>query len=123
MHGHSFTANPIACSAALTSIELFKKEKTLKKVEKISHIHQECIRKLKKINISKPRVIGSIAAFEFNGIDQTYGSLDNQRLKNIFLENGLLLRPLGNTIYLMPPYCIKENTLYKSYKKIIEILT
>ena len=70
-----------------------------------------------------PRVLGSIAAFEFNGMDQKYGSSENQKLKNIFLENGLLLRPLGNTIYLMPPYCIKEKTLSNCYEKIIEILT
>ena len=57
-------------------------------------------------------------------MDQEYGSLENQKLKNIFLENGLLLRlSLGNTIYLMPPYCIKEKTLYNCYEKIIEILT
>ena len=123
LHGHSFTANPIACSAALTSIELFEKEQTLEKVEEISSIHLECMEKLKKINISKPRVLGSIAAFEYNSIDQKYGSSDNQKLKKIFLENGLLLRPLGNTIYLMPPYCIKEKTLYNCYEKIIEILT
>jgi len=123
LHGHSFTANPIACAAALTSLELFEKEQTLKKVEKISHIHCEFIKKLKKINISKPRVLGSIAAFEYNAINQKYGSSENQELKNIFLENGLLLRPLGNTIYLMPPYCIKEETLYNCYEKIIEILS
>lgn len=123
LHGHSFTANPIACAAALTSLELFEKEQTLKKVEKISDIHCEFIKKLKKINISKPRVLGSIAAFEYNAINQKYGSSENQELKNIFLENGLLLRPLGNTIYLMPPYCIKEETLYNCYEKIIEILS
>ena len=123
LHGHSFTANPIACAAALTSLELFEKEQTLKKVEKISDIHCEFIKKLKKINISKPRVLGSIAAFEYNAINKKYGSSENQELKNIFLENGLLLRPLGNTIYLMPPYCIKEETLYNCYEKIIEILS
>ena len=123
LHGHSFTANPIACAAALTSLELFEKEQTLKKVNKISDIHCEFIKKLKKINISKPRVLGSIAAFEYNAINQKYGSSENQELKNIFLENGLLLRPLGNTIYLMPPYCIKEETLYNCYEKIIEILS
>jgi len=123
LHGHSFTANPIACAAALTSLELFEKEQTLKKIEKISDIHCEFIKKLKKINISKPRVLGSIAAFEYNAINQKYGSSENQELKNIFLENGLLLRPLGNTIYLMPPYCIKEETLYNCYEKIIEILS
>ena len=62
--------DPIACSAALTSLELFEKEQTLKKVEKISDIHREFINKLKKINISKPRVLGSIAAFEYNAINQ-----------------------------------------------------
>ena len=68
----------------LTSIELFEKEQTLKKVEEISSIHLECMEKIKKINISKPRVLGSIAAFEFNGMDQKYGSSENQKLKNIF---------------------------------------
>ena len=84
LHGHSFSANPIACSAALTSIELFTKEKTLKNVEKISCIHQECIGRIKKNNISKPRILGSIAAFEFNGMDKKYGSSENQKLKKIF---------------------------------------
>ena len=118
LHGHSFTSNPIACSAALTSIELFEKEQTLEKVEEISSIHLECMEKLKKINISKPRVLGSILAFEYNGIDQKYGSSDNQKLKK-FLENGLLLRPLGNTIYLMPPYCIKERHYTIVTKKLL----
>jgi adenosylmethionine-8-amino-7-oxononanoate aminotransferase len=123
LHGHSFSANPIACSAALTSINLFNKENTLKKISIISEIHKECLKNLKnKCNVSKIRILGSIAAFDFNKISKDYGSSDTQELKKIFLENGLLLRPLGNTIYLMPPYCIKEKTLKECYKKIIDIL-
>ncbi|PDH56265.1 MAG: adenosylmethionine--8-amino-7-oxononanoate transaminase [alpha proteobacterium MED-G10] len=123
LHGHSFSANPIACSAALTSINLFNKENTLKKISIISEIHKEFIHKLRNnCNVSKTRILGSIAAFDFNKISKDYGSSDTQKIKKKFLENGLLLRPLGNTIYLMPPYCIKEETLKECYKKIIDIL-
>jgi len=107
----------------LTSINLFDKENTLKKISVISEIHKQCLHKLRNnCNVSKTRILGSIAAFDFNKISKDYGSSDTQELKKIFLENGLLLRPLGNTIYLMPPYCIEEKTLKECYKKIIDIL-
>mgnify|MGYP003331027280 CR=1 FL=1 len=69
---------------------------------------------------------GSPVAIVLHPHPQYGGTMNNrivQLMYNIFLENGLLLRPLGNTIYLMPPYCIKEKTLYNCYEKIIEILT
>ena len=124
LHGHSYTANPVACASALTSLNLFKKENTFKKIKKISLIHNECLEKIsKKNNVSKVRTIGSIAAFDYNKIDVKYGSKESEILKKKFLDNGLLLRPLGNTIYIMPPYCIEENSLYECYEKIIEILS
>ena len=124
LHGHSYTANPVACASALASLDLFKKEDTLKKVKKISLIHKECLEKIKKKNsVSKVRIIGSIAAFDYNKVDTKYGSKGSETLKKKFLDCGLLLRPLGNTIYIMPPYCIEENSLYNCYEKIIEILT
>ena len=113
----------MACAAALTSLNLFQKEQTFKKIERISLIHQEYLEKIrKKINISKIRQIGSIAAFDYNKVESKYGSNQSEILKKKFLDHGLLLRPLGNTIYLMPPYCIKEKTLNSCYEKIIEIL-
>ena len=70
-------------------------------------IHKECLEKIsKKTSVSKVRTIGSIAAFDYNKIDVKYGSIESDILKKKFLENGLLLMPLGNTIYIMPPYCI-----------------
>ena len=75
----------------------------------------------KKSSVSKVRTIGSIAAFDYNKIDVKYGSKESEILKKVF-RKGLLLRPLGNTIYIMPPYCIEENSLYNCYEKIIEIL-
>jgi len=123
LHGHSFTANPVACSAALSSLKIFEEENTLKKVLEISQIHSECLKNIaKKLNISKPRVLGSIAAFDINEIKPIYGSQESEKLKQSFLNEGLLIRPIGNTIYLMPPYCISKESLYESYEKIVKIL-
>ena len=84
LHGHSYTANPVACASALASLDLFKKENTLKKIKKISLIHKECLEKNFKKNISKVRTIGSIAAFDYNKVDVKYGSKESEILKKIF---------------------------------------
>ncbi len=123
LHGHTFSANPVSCSVALCSLELFEKDKTLQKIKSIAQIHSNYLSELSKnSNISKTRMIGSIAAFNYDLVPDTYGSADSLKLKKKFLENGLLLRPIGNTIYFMPPYCIKEKNLKNSYEKLIEIL-
>ncbi len=123
LHGHTFSANPVACSAALCSLRLFNKDETFKNIESISKIHSKYINILSNNPfISKVRTLGTVAAFDYEKISRTYGSTDSQKLRQRFLENGLLIRPIGNTIYLMPPYCIKEKVLIKSYEKLIEIL-
>ena len=123
LHGHSFSANPVACAAALSSLNLFNEDKTFTKIEEISKIHNDCLKKISKLqNISKIRKLGTIAAFDFKNISDRYGSLESHEMRKKFLENGLLLRPLGNTIYFMPPYCIKKENLIYSYEKLIEIL-
>ena len=123
LHGHSFSANPVACAAALSSLNLFNEDKTFTKIEEISKIHNDCLKKISKLqNISKIRKLGTIAAFDFKNISDSYGSLESLEMRKKFLENGLLLRPLGNTVYFMPPYCIKKENLINSYEKLIEIL-
>ena len=123
LHGHTFTANPVACSAALASLDLYEKDKTFEKIKSINKVHKACMLELSKhCKISKVRILGSIAAFDFNEMNANYGSQDGEKLKAIFLNNGLLLRPIGNTIYLMPPFCIKKSTLLKCYEKLNEIL-
>ena len=123
LHGHSFSANPVACAAALSSLNLFNEDKTFIKIGEISKIHNDCLKKISKLqNISRIRKLGTIAAFDFNNISDSYGSLESHEMRKKFLENGLLLRPLGNTIYFMPPYCIKKENLINSYEKLIEIL-
>ena len=123
LHGHSFSANPVACAAALSSLNLFNVDKTFIKIEEISKIHNDCLKKISKLqNISKIRKLGTIAAFDFKNISDRYGSLESLEMRKKFLQNGLLLRPLGNTVYFMPPYCIKKENLINSYEKLIEIL-
>tara|TARA_B100000963_G_scaffold354230_1_gene370346 strand:- start:3 stop:1304 length:1302 start_codon:yes stop_codon:yes gene_type:complete len=123
LHGHSFSANPVACAAALSSLNLFKKDETFSQIDEISQIHKDCLKKISKLpDISRIRKLGTIAAFDFKKISGGYGSSESIAIRKKFLESGLLLRPLGNTIYLMPPYCIKKENLINSYEKLIEIL-
>ena len=119
LHGHSFTANPIACSAAIKSLEIFEEENTLVKVKNIEKIHQEGLSLLSKNPIiSKTRFLGGVAAFDIIGFDKGYGAKIGEKIKNNFLKKGFLIRPLGETIYLMPPFCIKQNTLLKAYDEL-----
>ena len=75
LHGHSFTANPIACSAANTSIELFGKENTFSKIEQIQKLHHEGLELIDKNPVvSKVRMIGTISAFDLSILDVSYGS-------------------------------------------------
>ncbi len=123
LHGHSFTANPIACEAALASLELFKINDTLKKIDILSELHKKCLDEISEsLNISKVRSLGTISAFDLNEIKNGYGSEDSEVIKKRFLQYGLLIRPLGNTIYLMPPYCITPENLVNCYKKIVKVL-
>ena len=119
LHGHSFTANPIACSAANTSIELFGKENTFSKIEQIQKLHHEGLELIdKNPAVSKVRMIGTISAFDLSILDVNYGSDVSNLIKESFLEKGYIIRPLGNTLYLMPPYCISTTTLQKAYEDI-----
>ena len=122
LHGHSYTANPLACAAGLESLKIFEENKALEKIKRIEEIHKEELEKLKQYDfLEKFRTCGLISAFDIKNKDG-YGSNFSNDLKYKFYENGLLLRPLGNTIYLLPPYIISEDELRKSYAKIIEII-
>jgi adenosylmethionine-8-amino-7-oxononanoate aminotransferase len=126
-HGHSFTANPIACTAALASLDLLEKKKCLKKIDKIIKRTRKFSNKLTitKYNkqIKNVRQLGTILAFEINTkeADQYLNNISGLFMK-FSLANGVYLRPLGNTIYIMPPYCIRKNELKKIFWVIEEFL-
>ncbi len=123
LHGHTFTGNPLACAVAKSSLDLFDSEKTLKKIESIEKQHLNFLREiLKHPKIIKPRVMGSIFGFNINKTSNTYKNNTGELLKKFFLDAGFNIRPIGSTVYLMPPYCITKKELEKTYSVILSAL-
>lgn len=122
-HGHSFTANPLACTAALASLELLLKEECLTNIASITKSHQQFITVLQQYSVIKaPRSLGTILAFELNEGKDGYLNNVSQRITAFMLKQGIYLRPLGNTVYIMPPYCISLEELKKIYTAILLML-
>ena len=122
-HSHSFTANPLGCAAALASLELFEEENTLQKIKQIETWHRRHMAELSKHpKVTKTRIMGTIAAFDIKNEESKYALPIVATLKQAFLERGLLIRPLGNVIYLLPPYCTTEEQLAYAYDSIKEVL-
>ncbi|MBE9076799.1 adenosylmethionine--8-amino-7-oxononanoate transaminase [Romeria aff. gracilis LEGE 07310] len=122
-HGHSYTANPLGCAAALASLDLMAvNEPTFQSME------AQHTRELQKLRshprLEKLRVTGTIAAMDIVTPEQTdYLNPVGMQIRQAALERGLLLRPLGNVLYLMPPYCITAEELTAAYSGIESILT
>jgi adenosylmethionine-8-amino-7-oxononanoate aminotransferase len=119
-HGHSYTANPLGCAAAIASLEVFDTENTFMKIAAIETQHAVFAQKLKNHKqIKNVRQWGTILAFEIN-TDGNTGYLSNIRDKayNYFLERKVILRPLGNIVYVLPPYCLSANDLLTTYDTI-----
>ena len=123
-HGHSFTASPLACSAALASMDLLLQANTQQSIQRICKQHQQFIIQLKNHpRIKDARQCGTIFALEWKTKEETsYFSEIHNSLYSFFLEKGILIRPLGNIIYLVPPYCISVEDLEYIYKCILEAL-
>lgn len=122
-HGHSYTANPLACTAALASFEILKSKQCLSNIDNISKQHLQFVKKLKNLpNVENVRCRGTILAFEVKDKNSGYLSPIRDRLYHGFLDMGVLLRPLGNTVYIMPPYVITDKQLKKVYKVILKVL-
>lgn len=119
-HGHTFTANPLACAVASRSLQLFEEEATLARIGEIEARNKQCLdRLLAHPKAEHPRVIGSLLAFELAGSQGHYKTADGERLRDWYLKNGLNIRPLGPTIYLMPPYCINDEEMTRAYDGMI----
>ncbi|MEM7618835.1 MAG: adenosylmethionine--8-amino-7-oxononanoate transaminase [Pseudomonadota bacterium] len=119
-HGHTFTANPLACAVANKSLELFEQEQTLQKIKAIHEHHSSFLEDLKtNPHIEKCRVLGSVLAC--NLADQEgYKSKASLQLKDWYQAQGFNIRPLGSTLYLMPPYCISETELQRAYTAFLD---
>lgn len=123
-HGHTFTANPTGCAAALASVRLLQTEEMQDHIARVNKNHLA----FKKHIASHPkvtatRVLGVIFALEIKTESTVsyYGSFRN-KLYNFFIENGIIIRPVGNIVYILPPYIITDEQLQKVYKVIEKAL-
>jgi adenosylmethionine-8-amino-7-oxononanoate aminotransferase len=123
-HGHSFTANPIACAAALASLDLFLEPATAANISRIEASHRQFAAKIQHHpKIKAVRHTGTIVAMEWETGDNTsYFNSLRDKLYQYFLAEGIILRPLGNIIYILPPYCITNAELNYVYSKIEQAL-
>jgi len=123
-HGHSFTASPLACTAALASLDLLLLDETQQNIQRIVQQHAKFKSEIANHpKIKNIRQHGTIFAFEWHTLEETsYFSDMNKVLYPKFLEKGILMRPLGNIIYLVPPYCISAEDLNYIYKTILLLL-
>lgn len=119
-HGHSFTANPLACAVALAALGLYEEEQTMARIAHISAKHRTMLDVLAvRSDVSEERVLGPVLAFNVKeGGD--YKSEASCKLRDWYLDNGLNIRPIGSTVYLMPPYCITDEELFRAYSGMIE---
>jgi len=121
-HCHTYSGNPIACSAANAAIALLQTHEIQKNIKEISASHiQFKERILKHPKVKTARTQGVIFALDLDTKMERYGNL-RDKLLSFFMKRGVFLRPLGNTIYIQVPYVITKEQLQKVYKTIEEAL-
>ncbi len=123
-HGHTFTANPTGCAAALASIDLLQTQDMQQNIIRVNQSHLEFENRVRNHpKVKTTRVLGVIFALEVKTKNQEsyYGTLRN-KMYDFFIENGVILRPVGNTIYILPPYIITKAQLNKIYQTIENVL-
>ena len=119
-HGHSYTGNPTGCAAALASLDLFEKEETQTNIQAICESHQKFIEQIKRLYPQvHTRQRGCILALSF-GNESDYFAAMRDQLYDFFIERHILMRPLGNVIYILPPFCITQTELQTIYNAILE---
>jgi adenosylmethionine-8-amino-7-oxononanoate aminotransferase len=124
-HGHSYTANPLGCASALASLDLMEREETWRAIDRIGEKHiQFRGEMLSQVKLRNVRQCGTILAMELETQnDSSYFSHLRDIIYNFFLGKGILMRPLGNVMYLLPPYCISDDNLDYIYRSIKEFVS
>lgn len=117
-HGHTYTANPLSCAAALAGVELLTSKEMQDNIARVTTSLEEFNLKIKSHpKVTNTRQLGIIYAFDLNVKMERYGNLRNQLFKH-FMKEGVFLRPLGNTIYILAPFTILDEELHKIYRSI-----
>ena len=122
-HGHSYTGNALACAAANASLRIFDEEPVFERIATMAEINSQRLAALQKFpQVGEVRQIGTVGAIELRTDDAGYLSAMRPKLYQLFLERGVLLRPLGNVVYVLPPYVIAPGELHHVYDVIAEAI-
>ncbi|WP_414464194.1 adenosylmethionine--8-amino-7-oxononanoate transaminase [Hyphomicrobium sp. B1] len=120
-HSSSYTANPIACAAAAANLEIWRTEPVLERILALSQNQALCLNELQTDpRFANLRQLGTISAFELADLQPGYLADVALKLRARLLERGVLLRPLGSTVYIMPPYCTTKDELRFVYNALSE---
>ena len=118
-HSSSYTANPIACAAAVANLDIWRDEPVQDRIDTLAAAQEAHLAMLAAdVRVASPRRIGTIAAFDMVARDGGYLSALAPRLIAFYRDRGVLLRPLGNSVYVMPPYCITPADLARTWDAI-----
>lgn len=122
-HGHSYTGNALACAAANASLQIFDDEPVFDRIATIAKVNAERLAQMREQHqVGDTRQIGTIGAIELRAEDAGYLSAMRPKLYAFFIERGVLLRPLGNVVYVLPPYVISPDELHRVYDVILEAI-
>ena len=109
IHGHSYTANPIACAAACATQKILQRSEIKQNIQQISKTHKVRLAELSSKDILMRRTCGTISAIDLSSVVLA------KHIADVMLRNGIIIRPLNNTVYFIPPYCISQQNLHKAY--------
>jgi adenosylmethionine-8-amino-7-oxononanoate aminotransferase len=122
-HSSSYTGNALACAAANANLKIFEDEPVMERIASIATHHDARLQRLRAHKqIVDARQTGTIAALEIRAPDGGYFSELGIKFKEFYLDNDILLRPLGNVVYVLPPYCTTADELDRIYEIIEESL-
>ncbi|MBB3318740.1 MULTISPECIES: adenosylmethionine--8-amino-7-oxononanoate transaminase [unclassified Rhizobium] len=123
-HSSSYTANPVACAAGVANLEVWKHEDVGSRIQRLGSLHRQHLPKFEDDDrFSGVRQAGTIVALDLDVTAAGYLAEVGPRMRRLFRERGFLIRPLGNVIYLMPPYCVSAPELSLVYDAIDEVAT
>ena len=118
-HSSSYTGNALACAAALASLQIWSEEPVQQRIDAIAQSHIRAAARLaRRSDVENVRSLGTILALDVMVPEQGYLSAIGPWLYDYFLQHDVLLRPLGNTVYILPPYCITQEELERLYDLI-----
>ncbi|MCS6823020.1 MAG: adenosylmethionine--8-amino-7-oxononanoate transaminase [Cytophagaceae bacterium] len=124
-HGHSYTANPLSCAAANASLELLLEDSCQEKIQRITKWQREFFNEIRSHpKVNSAHTLGTILSLELKSEHATeYHNVLKTQIYNFFIERNILLRPLGNIMYILPPYAIEEKELKNIFHNIHAFLS